>query len=118
MPKHTETGAKGEKEAEKFLLKKGYQIFHRNWCFERKEIDLIAEKDGFLVFVEVKTRSGFDFGYPEEAVTPQKELYLKAAADAFSEENPQFKKLRFDIISVIIQNGMVKEIKHFKDAFF
>lgn len=118
MAKHNETGSNGEKIAENFLQTKGYNILHRNWKWEKKEIDLVAEKDGLLVFVEVKTRSAAYFGYPEDAVGPAKQDYLKTAAEEFLYRYPQYQRIRFDIISIITQRDTIKEIVHFEDAFF
>lgn len=118
MAKHNETGIKGEQIAENFLIKKGYTILQRNWCFEKKEIDLIALKDDLLVFVEVKTRNRYDFGYPEEAVGPRKQGYLKIAAEAFMDNNKEYVKARFDVISIWFDKDEVKEILHVEDAFY
>ncbi len=118
MAKHNETGSNGEKIAENFLQTKGYSILHRNWKHEKKEVDLVAEQDGLLVFVEVKTRSAAYFGYPEDAVGPAKQDYLKTAAEEFLYRYPQYQRIRFDIISIITQRDTIKEIVHFEDAFF
>ncbi len=118
MAKHNETGSNGEKIAENFLQTKGYSILHRNWKHEKKEVDLVAEQDGLLVFVEVKTRSAAYFGYPEDAVGPAKQDYLKTAAEEFLYRYPQYQRIRFDIISIITQHDRIKEIVHFEDAFF
>lgn len=118
MAKHNETGIKGEQIAEKFLLKKGYCILHRNWCFGKQEIDLIAEKDNTLIIIEVKTRSSLAFGFPEDAVTTRKQGYLKAATEAFLDQNPQYRRIQFDIISIFMQRNEAREILHFEDAFY
>ncbi len=118
MAKHNETGVNGEKIAENFLQTKGYSLLYRNWKHERKEVDIIAESNGLLIFIEVKTRSASYFGFPEDAVGPKKQDYMKTAAEAFLYANPQYTTIRFDIISIITQNGAIKEIVHFEDAFF
>ncbi|RYD59070.1 MAG: YraN family protein [Sphingobacteriales bacterium] len=118
MAKHNETGIKGEQIAENFLLKKGYSILHRNWCFGKHEVDLIAEKDNTLIIIEVKTRSSLAFGFPEDAVTPKKQGYLKSATEAFLDQHPQYERIQFDIISIHVQRGETKEIMHFEDAFY
>lgn len=118
MSKHNETGINGENIAANFLLKNGFTILHRNWCHGKKEIDIIASKDDLLIFIEIKTRTSFDFGFPEEAVTLRKQNYLKAAAEAFLEDKPQYLKIRFDIVSVLLENDNAKEIVHFEDAFY
>lgn len=118
MAKHNETGVNGEKIAENFLQTKGYNLLHRNWKYEKKEVDLVAVDKGLLVFVEVKTRSATYFGYPEDSVNYKKQEYLKTAAEAFLYQHPVYTTIRFDIISIITQNGAIKEIVHFEDAFF
>jgi putative endonuclease len=118
MSKHNETGVKGEQIAEKFLLEKGYAVLHKNWCFEKKEIDIVAQKGDMLVFVEVKTRTNLYFGFPEEAVNLKKQEYLKTAAEAFLDTFPGYIKVQFDIISIHIRNDEVKEVFHFEDAFY
>ena len=118
MSKHNETGVKGEQIAEKFLLEKGYLVLHKNWCFEKKEIDIVVQKGDMLVFVEVKTRTNLYFGFPEEAVNLKKQEYLKTAAEAFLDTFPGYLKVQFDIISIHIKNDEVKEVFHFEDAFY
>jgi len=118
MAKHNETGIKGEEIAENFLQTKGYKILHRNWRWEKKEVDIIAETNGLLVFIEVKTRSASHFGFPEDAVGHYKQDYLKIAAEEFLHQYPIYTQIRFDIISIITQQGLIKEIVHFEDAFF
>jgi putative endonuclease len=118
MAKHNETGVKGEQIAENFLQNKGYTILHRNWCFGKKEVDIIALVNDTLVFTEVKTRKSYAFGFPEEFVNQQKQHYLKCAAEAFFDANPQYPNIRFDIVSVHMVRDEVKEIVHFEDAFY
>lgn len=118
MAKHNETGLKGEQIAENFLLNKGYAILHRNWRFEKKEVDIIAVKGDLLVFTEVKTRKNYYFGFPEEFVDHKKQGFMKTAAEAFTLDNPGYTTIRFDIISIQMDNQQVKEIVHFEDAFY
>ncbi|MCF8449574.1 MAG: YraN family protein [Taibaiella sp.] len=117
MSKHSKIGIKGEQLASDFLLNKGYIIIFLNWRSGKKEVDVIAQKGDMLVFIEVKTRSGTALQYPEEAVNKQKQHCLKSAAAAFSEQYRQYKNIRFDIISVLMENEHVKEIVHFEEAF-
>ncbi len=118
MAKHNETGIKGEEIAEKFLQTKGYTILFKNWTFDKKEVDIIALKEHLLVFVEVKTRGDSYFGFPEDAVNERKQEYLKVAAEEFLHQYPEYTEIQFDIISIILTNGVAKEIVHFEDAFF
>ncbi len=118
MSKHNETGVNGEQEAAKFLEGKGYTILHRNWSFKQMEVDLIAQKGDYLVFVEVKTRDSHRFGYPEEFVTKQKQKFLKLTAEEFITLHPTDLKVQFDVVSIIMDNKTVKELVHFEDAFY
>lgn len=118
MSKHSKIGIKGEQLAEEFLLNKGYTILKRNWRTGRKEVDIIAFKENMLVIAEVKTRSASMFGYPEEAVTKKKQEHLRVAAAAFSAEYPEYRNIRFDIVSVILKGDAVQEIMHFEEAFY
>lgn len=117
MAKHNETGVKGEQLAIQFLMAKGYRILHTNWRCRHKEVDIIAQKDHFLVFLEIKTRTGLDFGFPEEAVTRPKQWHLKAAALDYLEQFPSPLDIRFDVISILLDGGQATEIVHFEDAF-
>jgi putative endonuclease len=117
MSKHSKIGINGEQIAADFLLNKGYSILFRNWRYEKKEVDIIAIKDDIIVFAEVKTRSGNRMQYPEEAVNNKKQANLRAAATAFTDMNRNYKNIRFDIISVLMQGDATKEIVHFEEAF-
>ena len=117
MGKHNETGARGEQLAEEYLLSKGYRLLHRNWRHSHKEIDFIALDENILVFIEIKTRRGLGFGYPEESVTLAKQLHLQAAASAFMEAHSQYPIMRFDVLSIILKGDKVQELLHLVDAF-
>jgi len=118
MTKHSKIGIKGEQTAATFLLNKGYIILHTNWRSGKKEIDIIALKDNMIVIVEIKTRSTYDFGFPEESVNRKKQGFLKAAARVFMNRNTQYRNMRFDIISILMDGDTVKEIVHFEEAFY
>ena len=116
MSKKAETGAKGEQLAAKSLEDNGYEVLEVNYRYKHAEIDIIAKKEGLLIFVEVKTRTKINFGYPEEAVDEKKALKVNEGAEQFIYENDWTGDVRFDIISVV--NGAKIEIKHFEDAFY
>lgn len=81
--KRQETGAWGEEVAGRHLEAQGFVIRARNWHAPEGEIDLVAEEGDTIVFVEVKTRTGSDFGTPEDAITPTKRRRLQRAAWAY-----------------------------------
>lgn len=72
MAWHNETGKTGEKLAADWLEKKGFTILEKNWRHKRLEVDIIAEKDNLLHFIEVKSRSSQNYGLPEESVSLKK----------------------------------------------
>lgn len=111
-------GKDGEKYACLFLKEKGHIIVQTNYKFNRKEIDIISLKGDILVFTEIKTRSSYSFGFPEEAVGKKKQEFLKIAAENFCISHPEHIKIRFDVISILIQGGVIKEVLHFEDAFY
>lgn len=103
--------------AEEYLANKGFHILHRNWRTAHKEIDLIALDGEELVFVEIKTRGGYGYGFPEEAVDVKKQAHLRAAAEVFMERHPQYVRARFDVVSIVLRNGAIEEVLHLRDAF-
>lgn len=117
MAIHNTYGKIGEDIAATFLEKQGYTIRHRNWRWNRKELDIVAQKDGILVFVEVKSRRNDVFGLPEDAVNERKIRHIVASADAYIKKFSMDCPVRFDIISII---GDEKEydVQHIEDAFF
>ena len=81
--KRKELGDIGEELARKFLKKKGYRIRETNFRCREGEIDIIAEHKDYLVFIEVRTKTGSSFGSPEESVTTAKKEKLIATALAY-----------------------------------
>jgi putative endonuclease len=112
MKSTTEKGREAEQIALNFLVAKGYEIIAQNYRAGKGEIDLVAQDGNLIVFVEVKSRKNTAFGYPEMAVSPQKERLLQRTAEAFLTEKNLLNDIRFDIISI---SGT--EIEHFEDAF-
>lgn len=109
MAAHNDLGQLGEDLAEKYFLERGYEILCRNWRHFRKELDMVAAKDDVLHFIEVKTRSSSQFGRPEDAVDEIKINFLVAAGEEYLYQNPEWKKIRFDVLSICIQpNGDVE----------
>lgn len=112
------TGQRGEDLATEYLQQKGYTLLHRNWRYKRAEVDIIAERDKLLVFVEVKTRKSYKYGYPEEALNTTKQKQLVAAANAYVQDETELRELRFDLISITLSPNSPPEILHIEDAFF
>ena len=117
-PRHV-LGVDGEMAALEFLLDKGYRILEHRFRVGRWEVDLIAERDGVVAFVEVKTRSGLAYGRPAEAVTPRKQHELIKVAKVWEDRNRRRDSAtRFDVIEVLqSRNGGVVVMRHIEDAF-
>lgn len=80
-PFHLSLGERGETAGWKYLADRDYKILEKNFRCPLGEIDVIAVKDGRLIFIEIKTRSGDRFGSPQEAVTPLKQKKLLRLAE-------------------------------------
>ena len=98
------------------LKSRGYQIIAQNKRFGRAEIDIIAQREGVLVFVEVKLRSHGAFGPPESFVSPAQADRYHEAATAYIEGVGWSGPIRFDIVA-LEKKGSKMLLKHFEDAF-
>ncbi|MDD2284114.1 MAG: YraN family protein [Paludibacter sp.] len=116
MAEHNELGLLGENRARDYLVAKGYKIRTTNYHAGRLEIDIIAEKDGWLVIVEVRTRSTDTFLAPEESIDLRKIRNLVNAAGSYIKRYNWLGETRFDIISVMPDGDNFK-IEHIEDAF-
>ena len=96
-------GRYGEDLAAQHLVAAGMVLLDRNWRCREGELDLVArDRDGTLVFCEVKTRSSDAFGAPMEAVTRSKQLRLRRLAAAWLDEaSDRPDDIRFDVASVL-----------------
>ena len=101
---------------DRYLEKEDYLIRHRNWRKGHFELDIVAAKDNELVVVEVKTRSNTEFAQPEDAVDVPKIRRTVRAADTYIKLFQIDIPVRFDIITVVGENGNF-EIEHIKEAF-
>lgn len=110
-------GEKGERVAERYLLSRGYEILERQWRIRQGEIDLIARKDGEIVFVEVKTRRGSEFGSPEEAVTASKRERIRFAAWAYLAKTGLTEQpFRIDVIAIVWSRRDSIILRHLRNA--
>jgi putative endonuclease len=117
MTSKMQTGSEGEIRAAEYLAGKGYEVLEKNYRYGRAEIDLIVKRNNWLVFVEVKTRSGSDFGFPEEFVDRAKEELILMAAENYIYKINWEGNVRYDIVS-LLGTGFEREIVHFEDAFY
>jgi putative endonuclease len=111
-------GALGESLAADYLSHHGYRILERNWRWTRGEIDLIAEKDGEIVFVEVKARRSHRYGTPQDAVTRAKQHKLIQSAYAYLEDSNRHRSpWRIDVVALDLHaDGQVERLDHIENA--
>jgi putative endonuclease len=116
MAAHNDLGKLGEDIASDYLSAKGFRILERNWRNRFEEIDIIAQKDDYLVIVEVKTRKNLNYGAPEGMVGLQQQRNLVNAADVYIKEKGSDLETRFDVIA-IVGNASKHSIHHIPWAF-
>jgi len=112
-------GQRGEQYAAQYLTDHGYAIRTRNWRCPAGEIDLVTEKAGALIFVEVRTRRGDRLGTPEESITPTKRARLVAAAQTYlvDEQGQADRDWRIDVVAIEIgSHGEVKRCTLIENA--
>lgn len=109
-----ELGNLGEQIASKYLQKNNYEIIERNFYCKQGEIDIIAKKHKEIIFIEVKTRSNKNFGFPAEAVNTTKKKHIYQTAKYYLYKNKLLEaSIRFDVIEVMLENGRFN-INHIK----
>ena len=113
-------GAFGEDAACEYLRRRGYRLLGRNYACRQGEVDVIARKGRYIVFVEVKLRKNADFGTAAEFVTAAKQQRVIFAARRWLAANPTDLQPRFDVIEVYAPQGLdtkKPEIHHLEDAY-
>ena len=108
-------GDAGETIAAEYLKGIGYEIIDRNYRTELGEIDIIAAGEGYLIFVEVKTRLNENHGYGSDAVNFRKRRKINEVASQYIKKFRLYNQsVRFDIIEVYTED---KRVEHIKNAF-
>lgn len=112
-------GAWGESVARDYLAHKGYRTIEANFCTRFGEIDIIAERGEYIVFVEVKTRKSDRFAAACASVTPAKQQRIAATASLWLQQHPTALQPRFDVVEVYGEQGTaeVPRINHLENAF-
>ena len=113
-------GGWGESVAGAYLRRRGYRLLGVNHRCRGGEVDIIARKGRFIVFVEVKMRKNADFAQAREFVTPAKQGRIILAAQSWLMRNPSKLQPRFDVIEVYAPEGYRTKdptINHIKNAF-
>ena len=119
MDRRGATGRSAEDLAVDLLKGRGYQILARNWRRPEGELDVVADDGGVCVFVEVRSRTGQEFGHPLESVNPRKRGQIVRAARLYLDAEPtRATGYRFDVVGVtFFSDGRPPECVHIEDAF-
>jgi putative endonuclease len=118
-PEHLRLGVRGEKLACRFLGRQGYKILYRNFRTRYGgEVDIVCRDRDTLVFVEVKTRTGEDFGRPLEAVDAAKRKRISRGALAWLQmlDNPDI-LFRFDVVEIVSKQNEQPHLQLVRNAF-
>jgi putative endonuclease len=117
VSRNQELGELGERIAAKWLAWKGWTVRDRRFRNGRRDIDLVVQRDGLVAFVEVKCRSGEQFGDPVEAVHWRKQRELQRSANVWIDRHGQpGEEYRFDVVGVLLDGGKVR-VRHVENAF-
>lgn len=110
-------GKNGEMAARRFLRAHGYSIIEMNYSCRFGEIDIIAQNDEYIVFVEVKTRNKNYIASPCEFVGEAKQNRLIKTAQTYLSLHDVLRQPRFDVIEVVNSGRFNKKINHIENAF-
>jgi len=112
------SGKKGEEIAASYLRKQGYKILEKNYRTKLGEIDIIANDNGCISFVEVRSINNLSFILPEDTINKNKELQIMRVALAYIKRYKlENKSCRFDVISIENVDGATPQIRLIKNAF-
>lgn len=111
-----EIGKSGENQASEYLKSLGYQITAQNWRQGKYEIDIIAENEMEILFIEVKTRNGFEIPV-DRMVRHQQKLNIMKSANAYITQTKCLKEPRFDLIT-IYGVGSNSRLSHIECSFY
>lgn len=110
------TGKRGEQIAKEYLEKKGYEIIGRNYKTKYAEIDLVAKQKNGLVFAEVRTKVGDNFGSPEETIDKKKLRKLWGNATAYMARAKWKGSCRVDAICIVLNKDYsLERLNHYEN---
>lgn len=114
--KTRQIGKIGEEKAAQYLRKKGFKIIEKNFSIRFGEIDIIAQKNGILVFVEVKTSLGESKGRPEWQIKKSKVNQVRRMAQYYlTTSDVLYTSLRIDILCIDLNSQYkVKDLRHYQ----
>lgn len=110
-------GELGERIAARYLEQSGWKIVARRFRSGRRDIDLVAQQENLIAFVEVKARSGDEFGDPVEAVNHRKQRELTKSAQTWIDRHGRAgESYRFDVLGILLKERRVF-VRHIAGAF-
>lgn len=109
-----QSGQLGEEHAVQFLTENGYKILAKNEIVGKTEIDIVAQKNEEIVFVEVRTREKNKFVLPEETITNKKMSAMLKAAKLWTSKYNYDGYYRIDLIAVTVVDGVVTDLEHYE----
>lgn len=111
-------GQRGEMIAWNYLIGEGYKIIEKNYRCKIGEIDIIAQKQKRIHFVEVKTRTSEQYGLPEESVHPVKQKKIVRIAEWYlKEKHINDAALAFSVIAILLPEHEAPNIRFIERAF-
>ncbi|MFP3974660.1 MAG: YraN family protein [Dehalococcoidia bacterium] len=119
MTHRSKLGRFGEKVAGGYLRRHGYKVLQTNYRTRAGEIDIVAQKGEYLVFVEVRTKRDTDFGTPEESIRQSKKEKLAALAELYIQSHESYSSMpwRIDVVAVEVrQDGKVSRVELIENA--
>lgn len=109
-------GKKGEEYTAEWLIRQGFSLLEMNYRTRFGEVDVIAENESYILFVEVKTRKKSSMYAPQEAVTAAKQRKILLAAQEYLMEHDVKKQARFDVAAVIAGDD-IESFEYIENAF-
>jgi putative endonuclease len=101
----------------RYLREHGYTVLTANYRCRFGEIDIIAEDETYICFVEVKTRGEGMRYAPADAVDARKRQRILTTAELYLAQNPSKKQPRLDVAEVFTKNGQVAKIHYIRNAY-
>lgn len=112
-------GQIGENLAAEYLAERGYRVLDRNWSTKWGELDIVAQKEGVMVYVEVKTKVGEGFGTPEDMVNSYKIRQVRQTAEVYRiTHNLPEGQARIDVIAIVLdKDHQVVRLEQYENVF-
>jgi putative endonuclease len=110
-------GAEGEEAAVRLLEEAGFRVRDRNWTCRFGELDIVAEREDLVCFVEVRMRSHAAWGDPAHTISFGKQRkVVKAALHYLFTHHLADRMIRFDVVTVV-GRGLAARVEHLPAAF-